>query len=154
MEIDTLENLKDDFKFSQKPNFFNIDRKDLTVITKSLDGTSANTAGNYGVILNVKSAYIVSYVATSWQTASTSGTLNLERLSGTEALDAGDTIFVSNVSLSGTANTINIKSGKDLQNIILKSGDRLALKDSGDLTNQVGVCVTIYLRPLGKGDYA
>jgi hypothetical protein len=81
------------------------------------------------------------------------GTLNLERLSGTEALDSGDTIFVANVDLSGAANTVTTKEGSALQNTQLLPGERLAVKDGGTLTDTQSICITLYCKPLGKGDY-
>lgn len=81
------------------------------------------------------------------------GTLNIERLSGTEALDAGDTILKSNIALTSTENTVIVKKKEDLQNTKLEVGDRLALKDGGVLTETQNINVTIYLKPLGKGDY-
>ena len=134
-----------------------IDSKDGFIITKSLVGTTATTAANYGVIFIAPIPCELISVREIHETASTSGTLDIERLQGTEALDAGDSLIVTPISLSGTANTVSTKTGSGLTatkaNRILKIGDRLALKDAGTLTNQVGVTVTMYMRPIGRGGY-
>lgn len=140
-------------KFRRKPVFDEIDDKDGFYISKSLEGSSAATAGNYGVVFIASRPCEVSFVSAIWTTASTSGTLNIERLSGTESLGSGDEIFKTTIDMSGTADTVNEKKKFDLQNTRLKQGDRLALKDAGTLTNQNDLCVTIYLKPLGKGHY-
>lgn len=155
----------DQFNRGEKPKDFvpdqrntsvswdNINNKDGFYITHSLVGAEPAMAANYGVFFIVDYACEVSSVSAIWTTASTSGTLNIERLSGTESLDGGDNILVANIDMSGTADTVNRKSGRDLQNTVLKIGDRLALVDGGTLTNQVDLCVTIYLRRIGKGHY-
>jgi len=139
---------KDNFDFAY------IDNKDLIVVNHSLVGVLPATSLNYGVFFIAKKAVSIVYASACWTTASTSGTLNLERLSGTEALGAGDNIFINAMSTAGTANTVNTKNTSDLQNITLKIGDRLALKNSGTLTNLTDLCVTVYLKSITKGNYA
>ena len=133
--------------------FENIGNKDgFYVYHTVIDGA---TAGNYSVIFNVIKPCEVVEVSESHTTAgSVDSTLNIERLSGAEALDTGDEILKTAFDTTSTANTVVSKKGyNDLQNRTLKTGDRIALKDAGTLTALVGVCVTIYLKPLGKGDY-
>ncbi len=132
----------------------NILNKDGDYINKSLNGEIAETADNYGAIFIANYGLSISSISVVWGVASTSGTLNVERLRGTNALDAGDEILKTAIDLSGTANTVNLKqSTRELQNQILKPGDRIALKDGGTLTNLRDLCVTIYFKRVGKGDY-
>lgn len=148
--------LQQDFnKKSPNIRFERIDNKDLLPVTANLKNAEPATAGNYGRIFTALRPYEVIEVVCVFGTASTSGTLNVERLQGTEALDAGDTILTTNFDLSSTANTPQYRKAIDgqIQNSILSVGDRLALKDGGTLTNQVDLQVTILLKPLGKGDY-
>ena len=134
--------------------FENILNKDGQYINKSLSGLNAAIDTNYGVIFIANFGITISSVQVIWSASSTSGTLNIERLSGTEALDAGDELLKTNIDMSGTANTVNKReSTRELQNQILKPGDRLALKDGGTLTNLEDLCVTIYFKRVGKGDY-
>ena len=134
-----------------------IQNKDLIVLTHSLPGATAATAGNYGVFFIVDKAVELVRVKVVWGVASTSGTLDLERLQGTEALDAGNSLFASAISTAGTANTVTSKDGMDfnhtIKETILKPGDRLALKDGGTLTNLVDLCVTVWVKPVSKGHY-
>ena len=136
--------------------FEEIENKDMVVITKSVSGTDAATATNYGKIFTALRPYEVMEVSEVHAVAGSSGaavTLGLERLQGTEALGAGDSILVAAFDLKGTANTVVIKKALSLQNRKLDVGDRLALVDTGTLTAVDDVEVTILLKPLGKGDY-
>lgn len=117
----------------------------------TLPGTSAATAGNYGIFWIAPAACTVVGFQEVHQVASTSGTLQLERLQGTEAPDSGDALLSSVISLSSTANTVQIgtvtlsrTNGVGLVN--LSKGDRLALKDAGTLTNQNTVSVVVAIQ--------
>ena len=121
-------------------------------ITVRVQGTDAATASNYGIffvnpletILRIHSIAEVHQVA-----GSDAGTVSLqiERLQGTEALDAGDALLSTAFDLKGTANTVQygtlVSNGELLQ---LNKGDRLALKDSGVLTAVENVCISIILK--------
>jgi|TARA_Y100000310_G_scaffold174234_2_gene174321 hypothetical protein len=133
--------------------FEDVDDKDGFEVNIALVGATAATAANYSTFYNVMRPCEVFKASASWTTASTSGTLQIERLSGTEAPASGDTILVGVFRTDGTANTVNTKKGTELQNTILKEGDRLALIDSGTLTNLTDLAITIFFKPLGKGHY-
>lgn len=130
--------------------------KDLIPIGITLYGTAPATAANYDVFFIADRPYEVYQISEVHRVLGTDGgavTVNVERLSGTEALDAGDTICVSAFNLKSTINTVVTKKTTDLQNRVLAIGDRLALKDSGTLTAVAGLTVRLLLKPLGKGDY-
>lgn len=133
--------------FTQLDNEWGHIQKKRFYVTHSLDGATGQTAANFGVIFNAPFDCYVSEVRVSWSTAcDTNTTLNIERLQGTEALDAGDTILAANLDLTGTANTVNTPTlTTTIPNRSLKRGDRLALKDGGGGTALVGLCVTIEL---------
>lgn len=133
--------------------FENIENKDGFEITYTFAGATPATATNYEVIYVANRPVEVMKVKAVWRVASTSGTLNIEKLTGTQALNAGLEILKTNISTSAAANTVVSRSGYELQNRELREGDRIALKDGGTLTNLAGLTVTIYLHPLGKGDY-
>ena len=81
-------------------------------------------------------------------------TLQIEKLTGTTALDSGSTLLSTAFNLKGTANTVVSYEGTRLTSSRqLVEGDRLALKDAGTLTDLAGVCVTIYYKYLGQGHY-
>jgi hypothetical protein len=135
-----------------------IQNKDGNEITVHLAGTLAQTAANYGVffianrpieIMKIKEVHTVA--------GNDAGavTLQIEKLTGTTALDSGSTILTTAFNLKSTANTVVSYEGQGLTTSRqLVENDRLALKDAGTLTNLEGVCVTIYYKYLGQGHYA
>ena len=130
-----------------------VGNKDGFEHTVNLTGTSAATAANYSTIYNVDRACELIRVRVSYTNASSSGTLMLERLTGTTAPGSGDNILVTTISLSSTANTIITRQKTDLQNTILRPGDRVAIEDGGTLTNLQNLVITLYYTPIGKGNY-
>lgn len=137
--------------------FDNLKQKKLYISHFIADGTDA---ANYGVIFTAPFDCVVSYVSEVHQTAGTNGgavTLQLEKLTGTQALDAGGEILSPAIDLKATANTVtvypdsftsttfsqDITSNK--KHYTLKKGDRLALKDAGTLTDVAGINVVIGL---------
>lgn len=137
-------------------NLDEIERKDGFYITINLVGTLPQTAANYGLfftatrpceVLKVKEVHAVA--------GDDNATVDIEKLTGTTALDSGSSILTAVFDLTSTANTVISKSGITLSSSRqLVEGDRLALKDGGNLTVIAGVQITLYLKPLGKGDYA
>lgn len=144
-------------KYNKPVDFSDIINKDGFYIYISLPGTLAATAANYGVFFTAYYPFQIVWVAECHTTTGTDGSaveLNIERLKGTEALGSGDEIIITDFNLKGTANTLVEKSGnKDLQNNNIIKGDRLALKDTGTLTNVAGIMITMYCKPLLKGHY-
>lgn len=139
------------------PDFQEIDGKDGVVIVATLNDTAAQTAANYGTIFTaLKRGYEVLVVGEIHGTLGTDAgavTLQLEKLTGTTAKGSGTNILVTAFNLKSTINTLVRKEGSDLTNKTLAVGDRLAWKTSGTLTALKDVHITIYLKPLGKGDY-
>ena len=91
--------------------------------------------------------YEVIAVRAVWATASTSGTMMLERLQGTEAPDAGDDLLTATVDLASTANTVASPAlTATTANLQLAAGDRLGLVLGGTLTNLIGLCVDVILK--------
>jgi dTDP-4-amino-4,6-dideoxygalactose transaminase len=134
------------------PKYEEILNKDMQSVTVRLKNTDAATAGNYGAFFIASRPYEVMEIRAVWSTASTSGTLQLERLTGTTAEGSGDSVLTSTIDLAGTANTVVKRETTGLQNRKLAPGDRLALVDGGTLTNLVNLVVTVLLKP-NKGDY-
>lgn len=146
----------ENFNYNKPTDLSDIVNKDGFYITISLPGTLSATTTNYGVFYIAHSAFQIVWIAESHTTAGTDGSaveLNIEHLTGTEALDAGDEVLITDFNLKGTANTVQEKVGYELQNGKIAKGHRLALKDIGTLTNVAGVCVTLYCKPLNKGHY-
>ena len=124
-------------------------RNKIEVVTHALDGTQPATAGNYGVFSHVPFACWVEEVWESHQIAGTDAgavTVDLEKLTSGQALDAGTTMFAAAQSLKSTINTpVNVALTATIASRQLARGDRLALKDGGVLTAVAGLAVTVVL---------
>src|SRR3990167_10010379 len=117
-------------------------------------GTSAATAANYSVLMNVLNPIELVLIEVSFTTASTSGTLQFEKLTVTTAPGAGSVILDSVISLSGTANTLVTSNQRQMTSArVFERGDRIALVDAGTLTNLTDLVVSIYYKPRGRGEY-
>lgn len=134
-----------------------IENKDGNEITVSLPGTLSATATNYGVFFIANRPIEITKIKEVHSTAGSDAgavTLQIEKLTGTTALDSGSTLLATAFNLKGTANTVVSYEGTRLTSSRqLVEGDRLALKDAGTLTDLAGVCVTIYYKYLGQGHY-
>lgn len=135
----------------------NVENKDYQFVTVSLVDTLPQTSTNYGIFFTAKRVYEIMFVTSSFGTASTSGTVLVEKLTGTTAKGSGVATHTA-ISTAGTANTptdgvLATTSTAGVSDRQLRAGDRLALKSGGTLTNGKDLCVAVYLKPLGKGDY-
>lgn len=119
------------------------------VLRHSIYGTDAATATNYGVFFIAPFACYVSSVTEQHFTAGTAGgtvSLNIEKLTGTQAPNSGVTVLSSDFSLKATANTVqNGALSLTKVNTNLAIGNRLCMKDTGTLTSVSDVCVTLVL---------
>lgn len=80
-------------------------------------------------------------------TASTSGTLQLEHLTGIQALGAGTSMLTGTVSNAGAAATV--VSGTPVVTpaaVQLAPGDRIGLVVGGTMTNLVGSTMVLYFK--------
>ena len=140
----------------EQVEFQDIMNKDPFVVTKSLPGTSAQTAGNYGVFFNAPFPCEVLEVLESHETATgATATLQIEKLTGTTAPNSGTNLLETAFNLNASANTVRYGTlttiTLDLQ---LVRGDRLALKDSGTVSGTAtGISVVLKMKPLGRGHY-
>lgn len=80
-------------------------------------------------------------------TASTSGTVTVEKDTGTTAPGSGTAVLTGTMSLAGTANTTVtgtlVSAPGTLQ---FAKGDKVAVVFGGTLTNLVGLCVSVLLK--------
>jgi len=136
----------------------NVQHKDGFWITRFIDDATVST--EFGVIFIALWPCEVLSVGETHRTAGSdagSVTLQLEKLTSGQALDAGTTMLQTAFDLKSTANTPVIKTGRDLVFTpgyrTLETGDRLALKDAGTLTALAGINVTVYFKRMGKGEY-
>lgn len=113
-----------------------------TVAQTGLGATSTSMT-----VFVANDAYIVDGVKEVHGTASTSGTLQVEKATGTQAVASGTNILTGTISLAGAAATV--LSGTLVSNpntFTLASGDRLNLIFAGTMTNLANCAVMIYLR--------
>lgn len=82
-------------------------------------------------------------------TASTSGTVTVEKLTGTTAPGSGTALLSGTVSLSGTANTVaNGTLIATVASLTFAAGDRVGFVFAGTMTNLVGACCTALFTPV------
>lgn len=121
----------------------------IYVVSYSLPGTSAATAGNYGNMFVSDKGYTLVGVSVVFRVASTSGTLNIEKCGSGVAPGSGTTLLDSTISLSGTANTpVHGTLTRVKSNLIIRRGDRLVALDAGTLTSQEDLNITLYLKEI------
>lgn len=115
----------------------------------TLIGTTAATAANYTVFFIAPAPCYVSSFKEVHQTAGTDAgavTLQLEKLNSTEALDAGDNVLATALSLKSAIDTVQTATLTTTNaNRTLATGDRLAMKDAGTLTAVANVTVLLEL---------
>jgi len=138
--------------------FENIENKDGFYVHFNLPDVDAATSTNYYVGHTVmKVPCDILHWAVRWGVASTSGTVSLEKVKSGTAKGSG-IVFSNAQSTAGTANTpvegtlLNSKTN-GIYDRRLMIGDALAIKAGGTLTNLKDLQVTVYLKPIGKGDY-
>jgi len=121
----------------------------ILVVTENLAGATPITAANFGTIFVAPYKCVVLRVDVVWGTASTSGTLQVERLQGTEAKDAGNDLLAATVDMSAVADTVTTPAlTTTTGDLELSQGDRLGLVNGGNLTSGANVVVTVELAPI------
>jgi len=122
------------------------------IITAVVPGTSAQTATNYGVFFT---APFSCQVIEAWETHDVSGsdagnvTLTVEKLTTGQSTNSGVEVLSGTFDLKASDNTPQRQKAKTIEeDITLNPGDRLALKDSGTLTQLSHVSVTVLLKVL------
>lgn len=129
------------------------------------DGTTGSIPQNNFITLTIPTAtqavdqncwtcpvgevYELASISEVHTTASTSGTLQLEKCTSTTAPGSGTDLLASTISLAGAANTVLTGTlGTTRSDRVFVAGDRLALDFGGTVTNYVNGWVTIALRRL------
>ena len=129
-------------------NFANVYQKKVW-ISYTIYGTAAATAGNYGVFFIAPFKCYINKIQEVHQTAGSDAgavTLTIEKLTGTQALDAGVSTLNSTINLKGTANTVVTPTlTQTTANRNLDIGNRLAMDDAGALADVANVTVEIEL---------
>ncbi len=121
----------------------------LIVVREHLQGTAPVTAGNYGTFFTAPFKCVVREVTEVHGTASNTGTLQVEKLTGTQAKTQGTNILTATISTAGTANTVLtgtlVSTAATLE---MAAGDRLGLVNGSSLTSSADLCVMVILTPI------
>lgn len=116
------------------------------VLTFALDAAGNHITKN---IFVADRAYQLVSAEEAHVTASTSGTLQVTKCTGTQAPGSGVNMLTSTLSTAGAANTVVSGTlSATAANTVLADGDRIALVTGGTATNYVGGALTIVLRPI------
>lgn len=117
----------------------------------------SDQATDYGVFFIAPFSVEVTGFFEVHQVAGTDGsavTLQLEKLTSGQALDAGATLLDSTINLKATKDTVQEGTLTTTRlDLVLEKGDRLALKDSGTLTGLENVVVYVLFKPVGQGHF-
>ena len=111
-----------------------------------LSGTAPATAARYERIWIAPAKCVVDSVEATWSAASSSGTLNIEKVPSGTAQDSGTDLLSATISTAGSADTTTAGTLSTTQATVeLAAGDSLALVNSGTLTSLTDLCVTVGL---------
>lgn len=112
-----------------------------------LQGAQAATVANYGPFFIADRAYEIVQASEAHTALGTGGacTLQIEKLTGTQAPGAGVTVLAAAFNLVGTVNTVQTQSGSNNR---INVGDRLSLKLTGTPTSVANMNVDVVLRPV------
>lgn len=94
---------------------------------------------------NVSGTYKIAGVTATFGTASTSGTLQVEVATGTQAIASGTNQLTGTLSLSGTANT-PVNGTLIASPTTIAAGSRINLIFAGTVTNLANASVTVVLK--------
>lgn len=123
-------------------------------ITFFLPGTVPQSAANYNVFFTARYPMEIMRITERHSAASTSGTLQIRKCPSGIAKASGSDLLLTTISTAGTANTDIVRETTAFTgNQILQEGDSLCAVEGGTLTNLQNLAVTIYYKPLGRGEY-
>lgn len=121
--------------------------KAITDIQNQVAAASYAVSHTIFVAPNDGGTYKIANVSVSFGTASTSGTLQVEVATGTQAIASGTNQLTGTVSLSGTANT-TVNGTLIASPTTIAAGNRINLIFAGTVTNLANAIVTINLQRL------
>lgn len=127
------------------------------IVNRDYPSTTAQTASNYGYIACLPFPFEILKVIEKHDVAGTNGgavTLDVLKVPNGTTLASGSSILNVLFNLKSTADTAVLKQGLDLNNQrSFDPLDSIALKVNGTLTSLEGVQVTIYIKPLNRGEF-
>lgn len=163
-----MENAQDNSQNQSEKNFqpnFNtrfedIDNKHGEYVTVNLFDTQPQTAANYGIFFIAwHPCEVLSIQEVHGTKAGAAATVTVEKLTGTTAKGSGTALITTAFDLTVANNTVQSRQGGDFDSTTyppprrLMRGDRLAIKSTGTIAAVKDLQITVYLKPLGRGDY-
>ena len=134
---------------SNQVNFADLYQRKIWV-HHTIVGTAAATATNYGVFLIVPIACLVTKIQEVHMTLGTDAgavSLNIEKLTGTQALDAGSALLSTAFDLKASINVVRTGTLTTTSSVrSLAKGDRLAMDDAGTLAAVANVTISVELQ--------
>lgn len=120
-------------------------------VTHTLFGTTPQTAGNHSIFFVAPFPCFVIGIAEVHSVANGgAATLQIEKLTGTQAPGAGTSLLTTAFNLNSTANTTQYAGVRGGTTLISQTGlllgERLAFKESGALVNLANLVVTLQLK--------
>ncbi len=108
---------------------------------------AASYAVSHTIYVNdaLSGTYQIAAVSASFGTASTSGTLQVEVATGTQAIAAGTNQLTGTISLAGTANT-TVNGTMIASPTTIAAGNRINLIFAGTVTNLANAVINIVLK--------
>lgn len=111
-----------------------------------LSGTAPVTASQYERFWTAPAKCVVDSVTATWSVASSSGTLQIEKVPSGTAQGSGTNLLSATISTAGAANTNTAGTlSTTAATVELASGDSLALVNGGTLTSLTDLQVTVGL---------
>ena len=111
-----------------------------------LSGTAPATASQYERFWTAPAKCVVDYVVATWSVASSSGTLQVEKVPSGTAQGSGTDLLSATISTAGAADTNTEGTlSTTAATVELAAGDSLALVNGGTLTSLTDLQVTIGL---------
>ena len=115
-------------------------------VSHQLSGTQPATAANYERFWTAPAKCVVDSVVANWAVASSSGTLQVEKVPSGTAQGSGTNLLTATISTAGAADTNNAGTlSATAATLELAAGDSLALVNGGTLTSLVSLQVTVGL---------
>lgn len=126
----------------------------LVPVTYTVDIAGLGASSTSQTVFIADASYIVDSVSVSYGTASTSGTMQVEKATGTQAVGSGTNVLQGTFNLATTANTTYSTLGSspaaalvtNPNTLTMAAGNRLNLIFAGTMTSLANCCVVIQLR--------
>lgn len=139
--------------------FEDIENKDGFPVNFFFAGSDAAATTSYDVVFPIHTPCELVGVYVWYDVASISGTLQVQSLASGTAAGSGTNLFTTAISTAATARTVYRRLTSESGDFVttasrtFTNGMSIGFADGGTLTNLTNLSITLYFRPLGKGNY-